>query len=415
MNFKKYLLAGIIILGLAALTFMIFPRSNSSTKHSPLNPGDAPYSRPGSFQAGMIEQRIGADPPLDLTIWYPAQEVSKPEKDLQYKYKIKMGGSIGMVTIAQYPGFSIPEASPDNSAAPYPLIILSPGFSISSTSYAWLAEHLASYGLVVISPDHNENLDPENQLWRSTITRPQDVRAVLTYAEEKLLVEGVLQGLIDINSVAVIGHSYGGYTALAAGGAQIDTKSFQTTCQEVQGTEQPGAWLCEMLLPQIANMAELAGLDEVPDGLWPSRVDGRVKAIVPIAGDAFFFGQPGLAQITVPVLAIGGTADEDLPYLWGTHPGFEYSSGSRKAEVALIDAEHMIFTGPCESTRWYLSFLSGEFCSDANWDRSYAHEITKHFTTAFLLAELKGDSEALRILAPDFVAFDGLRYESYGY
>ena len=91
--------------------------------------------------------------------------------------------------------------------------------------------------------------------------------------------------------MAVIGHSYGGYTALAAGGAQIDTGSFQATCQEVQGTEQPGAWLCEMLLPKMADMAELAGLDEVPDSLWPSRVDGRVKAIVPIAGDAFFFGR----------------------------------------------------------------------------------------------------------------------------
>ncbi len=415
MSFKKNFFVGIVILSLAALAYMTLPRSNSSTNGPPLNPRDVPYSRPGTFQVGLLTQQIAADPPLELTIWYPAEKGSQPEKYLNYPYKIKMGDPIGMVTIAQYPGISIPGASPDNSAAPYPLIILSPGFSISSTSYAWLAEHLASYGFVVISPDHNENLDPENQLWRSAITRPQDVRAVHTYVEQKLQVEGVLQGLIDINSVAVIGHSYGGYTALSAGGALIDTESFQATCQEVRGTEKPGAWLCDMLLPKMADMAELAGLDDVPDSLWPSWGDERVKAIVPIAGDAFFFGQPGLSKINVPVLAIGGTADVDSPYLWGTHPSFEYSSGPRKAEVALIDAEHMIFTGPCESIRWYLSFLSREFCSDANWDRSYAHEITKHFTTAFLLVELKADEEVLRILAPGVVAFDNIRYESFGY
>ena len=38
---------------------------------------------------------------------------------------------------------------------------------------------------------------------------------------------GTLDGLIDAEVTAVIGHSYGGYTALAAAGAQIDTASFQ--------------------------------------------------------------------------------------------------------------------------------------------------------------------------------------------
>jgi len=415
MNFKKYVLVGIGVLLLAVLSLMIFPRRSTPPINSPQNPGGAPYSRPGSFQVGLLTQRIAADPPLGLTIWYPAQTASQTEKAYNYPYKIKMGKPLGMVTIAQYQGRSVPEAAPDTSAAPYPLVILSPGFSISSTSYAWLAEHLASYGFVVISPDHNENLDPENQLWRRAITRPQDIHAVLAYAADQLQVVETLQGLIDINSVAVVGHSYGGYTALIAGGARIDTESFRTTCQVAQSADQPGAWLCDMLLPHLADMADLAGLNSIPEGLWPDWGDERVKAIVPIAGDGFFFGQPGLSQIGVPVLAIGGTADVDSPYSWGTHPSFKYSTGPRKAEVGLVDAEHMIFTGPCESIRWYLSFLSGEFCSDPNWDRSYAHEITKHFTAAFLLAELKADKEALHILTPGVVAFDGIRYESYGY
>jgi predicted dienelactone hydrolase len=373
-----------------------------------------PYAEDGLYQVGIKSPDIENDNSLANTIWYPANN-GFIAQEFTYSYEVKLGKPLGTVSIASFVGQATINAPFDLSDAPYPLVILSPGFSIGSTAYAWLAEHLASHGFVVISPDHNEKLDPENELWRSAITRPQDILDVLSYVEEELEAEGALQGLIDINSVAVIGHSYGGYTALAAGGAQIDTESFQATCQEVQGTEQPGAWLCEMLLPKMVEMAELAGLDEVPDSLWSSWGDERVKAIIPIAGDAFFFGQPGLSQITVPVLAIGGTADLDSPYLWGTHPSFEYSAGPRKAEVAFIDAEHMIFTGQCESIRWYLSFLSGEFCSDTNWDRSYAHEITKHFATAFLLAELEGDEEALRILAPGFVTLDSIQYESYGY
>ena len=83
--------------------------------------------------------------------------------------------------------------------------------------------------------------------------------------------------------------------------------------------------------------------------------------------------------------------------------------------VALIGAEHMLFTGQCEQIRWYLKFFSGEFCEDSNWEREYAHQITKHFSTAFLLAELQGDSTALVFLAPQDMEFEGVRYESYGY
>jgi predicted dienelactone hydrolase len=294
-------------------------------------------------------------------------------------------------------------------------VILSPGFGIGSTSYAWLAEHLASYGFVVISPDHRETLDPQDQLWRSAITRPQELQSVIAFLDRETSPGGIFEGLIDTEQTAVIGHSYGGYTALAAGGARIDTDSFGDTCQSVTNTDLPGAWLCQQLIPHIQEMSDLAGLNAVPAGLWPDWGIAGIDALVPVASDALFFGQPGLSQITIPVLAIGGTADQDAPFKWGTGPSYEFSSGARKAQLSLLAGEHMIFTGPCESIRWYLRPLAGEFCSDPGWERSYAHQITRHFTTAFLLTELKGDQDAIRCLSPEMVDFPQIEFNSQGY
>jgi hypothetical protein len=38
-----------------------------------------------------------------------------------------------------------------------------------------------------------------------------------------------------------------------------------------------------------------------------------------------------------------------------------------------------------------------------------------HFVIAFLLAELKGDTEATKALAPENVTFPGIQYETTGF
>jgi hypothetical protein len=84
-------------------------------------------------------------------------------------------------------------------------------------------------------------------------------------------------------------------------------------------------------------------------------------------------------------------------------------------KIALNEAEHMIFTGSCEAIPWYVKFFSGEFCSDMDWDREYAHNLVNHFTTAFLLAELNQDVHAAAELAPSAADFSGVTYEAQGY
>jgi predicted dienelactone hydrolase len=355
---------------------------------------------------------IDGEAPLDGTMWYPALAAEDREAKTRYAYEMKMGAPLGTVTLATFAGRAIRDAPYDLAAGPYPLVILSPGFSIGSSTYAWLAEHLASYGFVVIAPEHQEQLDAElNGLWQAAITRPQEILAVLAYVDEQAGSGRTLEGLPNADSVAVIGHSYGGYTALAAGGAQIDTGGFEAQCETAYEANDPNVFLCDEVFPHMADMADLAGLDSIPEGLWGQAwSDPRVDAIVPLAGDALFFGQDGLAEITVPVIAIGGTLDSDSPYMWGTYPTYEFASSPTKVRIALIDAEHMIFTGPCEAIPLLLRFISNEFCSDPGWDRKYAHGLISHFTTAFLLDTLKGDQAAHEALLPDAAQYAGIEY-----
>ena len=410
MSFRKMISFGLSLLALSAILIVVHPFSNKPKNFAVLHANQALFSADGPFQVGISHQTISAKTPLEITVWYPGV-TNTTDNSTTYDYEIKMREPLGRVAIATYEGQAVFEAQFDHSMAPYPLVILSPGFSIAPATYGWLAEHLASYGFVVISPDHSEILDPENELWQAAITRPQDILAVFDYVDAQTGAGGHFEGVIDPDLVAVAGHSYGGYTSLVAAGARIDTHSFRAQCEAAIESEAPGAWLCEQLLPHIADMANLAGLEAVPDGLWPAWADARVDAIVPMAGNAFFFGPVGLSEITVPVLAIGGTADADSPYMWATHPTYESVASTTKIKIALNGAEHMIFTGPCEQIPWHLKIFSGEFCADQSWDRTYAHRLIQHFTTAFLLSELKHDADAAAVLVQDKIDFQGIDYQ----
>ncbi len=74
----------------------------------------------------------------------------------------------------------------------------------------------------------------------------------------------------------------------------------------------------------------------------------------------------------------------------------------------------MIFTGPCDRVRMFMKILPGGFCSDPAWDRDRPQALIRHFTTAFLLTELKDDRAARTALAP-VIQFSGLSYEAEGY
>jgi predicted dienelactone hydrolase len=404
-------MAGLVLLGLLAQTgAYLFGLPAPVEGAGEAGAEIAAFAERGLHAVGVRGMTID-DAPIPMIVWYPAREQAG---SLTYAYAINMLGADSSIALATYQGQAVPGAIPDLSEGPYPLVVLSPGFAIRSESYAWLAEHLTSHGFVVVSPQHHESLDP-SMLWQATIERPQDVLAVFAYIDEQVQAGGEFEGLIDNETVAVIGHSYGGYTALAAAGAQMDTDEFEDTCERARESGDPLVFLCDALVPRLGDMTDLAGLGSIPGGLWPAWADPRIDAVVAMAGDAAMFGQAGIAQVTAPLMAMGGTSDKDSPFTWGTQATYEYAASHRKVEIAFEGAEHLIFAGECDTVRRMLNYIPTSFCSDPAWDREYAHALVKHFTTAFLLAELEQDVNAAATLAGDGVDFSGVTYEAQGY
>ena len=284
--------------------------------------------------------------PHRMTVWYPATDSAQEEPRMTYSYALTVLGADASTALATYPGVARLGATPDPAGGPFPLVVLSSGFAITAGSYAWLAEHLASHGMVVVAPQHRETLNPST-LWRSAIDRPDVIAETRGYVTSATRSGSDFAGLVDPGSVAVLGHSYGGYTALASGGARLDAEAFTMGCASARDTEDPIVFLCDALEPHFDEV--VAGRTSQPE---------PVDAVVSLAGDAAMFGEAGLASITAPLLVIGGTADLDSPYDWSTRLAYDSATSTRKVEVALEGAGHFVFSGQCGSVRRIMSLVA---------------------------------------------------------
>jgi predicted dienelactone hydrolase len=355
--------------------------------------------------------------PIPVTVWYPALNSENAEESTTYSFGAKWTPAPDIRLT--YHGHALDSANPDTSDAPYPLVIFSHGTAGDPALYAYLLEHLASYGFLIVAPSHSEMLYFDGDTWSDfpigTVERPHDIVRTIDYAGSLTAPGGVFEGLIDMEHIAVTGHSQGGYTSLAAAGARYDSVGFLQRCEAARAAGDPNAWLCDILIPYETDMAGMAGLASVPTDLWPYWGDRRVDAIITMAGDSYMFDQRGLAEITIPVLALGGTADTGTPYEWGVYPTNQYVSSDQKALVTFENAEHGIFATTCEDGPWMIDAGWYSFCADTVWDKDRAHDLINHFTTAFLLDVLEGDADAHAALAPDAVAFPGITYEAAGF
>jgi predicted dienelactone hydrolase len=266
--------------------------------------------------------------------------------------------------------------------------------------------------MVVVATEHTEQLDP-SVLWRSTVSRPVEIARLISFVETEARPDGSLAGLVDPNSVAVVGHSYGGYSALAAAGAELNLPGLRSIWESAED-EAPVRFLCEALVPRAHDIASLAGNDSLVAGTAALWTGPPIDAVVSLAGDAAMFGEAGLQKVTIPLLAIGGTADTDSPFEWGTEFAFRNVSSERKIKVSLEGAGHMVFTGRCETARRIIRFVNDPFCSERKWDRGRAHALIRHYVASFLLAELKNDSDAAAILS-SWNSVKGISVSSIGY
>ncbi|MDF5723478.1 MAG: alpha/beta hydrolase [Rhizonema sp. PD37] len=199
--------------------------------------------------------------------------------------------------------------------AHYPLVVISHGFGANRKFFRSLAVHLASRGITVAAIEHPGSNDVAvsrssdknslSQLLRATefIDRPKDISFLLNELARLNTQPGQLQGKLNTQNVTVIGHSLGGYTALAMVGGELNLDKLRQFCKDSLSLgESPGDWL----------QCTAASLPDHKLQLQDERVKSAI-ALNPLVGE--LFGDKGLTHITKPVLILSGTEDALTPAL----------------------------------------------------------------------------------------------------
>jgi predicted dienelactone hydrolase len=302
-----------------------------------------------------------ADRTLTVDIWYPAdRRTEAPVASLDLIF-----------TRLALPGVL---AGPQAARGSFPLVVFSHGNGGVRFQSSFLMETLASHGFVVATPDHagNTALDAiagtSDPITVAATNRPRDVSFVI----DQMLVRerdpaNTLHRRIDERDIGVVGHSFGGFTALATAGGFVDYQR-----------------------------------------------DPRVDAIVPIAPATFGFTDQQLASIDVPTLLMGGTSDTVVPIEPGIVRAWDLISGRPEYRVDMLAAGHNSFTNICDIRDAFVAAGVGQpilglveaeaedGCAPELLPIDEAQRVTDLYVVSFLTEELKGSSRYSRYLSPRY-------------
>lgn len=242
------------------------------------------------------------------------------------------------------------------AAGVFPLVVISHGTGGSHLLYRTVASHLARHGYVVVMPEHPRNNRNDNTLGGTAAilaNRPRHVRVVMDWAFSP---DG-FEGRLEPGSAAVVGHSLGGYTALAlAGGVP---------------TSFPNEW---------------------PDRVVPPITvtpDARVRALVLLAPATPWFKDPGaLSQVHVPVLMLTGEKDGDAPAWFGEIVARGLPGAGQLTHVVVPNAGHYSFLAPFPPAMVSPSFRPSQ--DPPGFDRAAFHERLSEDVLTFLDRVLSG-------------------------
>ena len=210
--------------------------------------------------------------------------------------------------------------------SPAPPIVISHGFANSRTTFTYLAEHWVSHGFAVAVLQHpgSDSLRlqqfargeadlPDSKLF---LQRPHDISALLDHLEQKTASDPRWQSRLQTDTVGVFGHSLGGYTALASGGATLDFDHLDRRCQD-----EPA----DVLPTNLSLLFQCQALKiPIPQRDMSLR-DDRVVAVLTVSpiGSALF-GPEGMGQLEVPVVMVAASDDivapaveeQIVPFTW---------------------------------------------------------------------------------------------------
>ncbi len=336
---------------------------------------------PPDLAVGYRAERITYQPDdgtgdrtLRLTYWYPTADAAG-EPPL-YGDLIEANAGV------------FEDAALYTDAGPFPVLVFSHGNNGFAEQSFFLTEAFAKAGFVVVGLDHTGNtfvdlggpMPLEIFYWR-----PWDVSAVLDHLDG-IAAEHFLHGQLR-DSVAVSGHSFGGYTAMAVGGAEWAVDAILALC--------------------VAGDVPLNGCDAVEQNEAIFRAgfrDDRVDAIIPMSPGGTFLYTGGIDEIAVPTLLFTGTLDDTTSNAEEGDPTWNQLSPSGPDHIRgdFATAGHFTFSNACELP---FGIGAGDGCGDEFVDSAEAHAAINALSEAFLARHLSGDAAPLQQIRDNNVTF----------
>ncbi len=285
---------------------------------------------------------------------------------------------------------------PQGLTQPAPVIILSHGFASNPRSFNYLGEHLASHGIVAAAPQHiGSDADYELQFLEGKrtravsavefIERPLDVKYLLDKLEELSQGDPSFQGILNMSQVGIIGHSFGGYTALAVGGARINHPRLRQQCGEENIT----------LNMSLILQCRASGLPPFDYRLQDPRIKG-VITISPITST--IFGPESLGKMQVPVMMFAGSEDVVAPVVEEQIHPFTWLNNTSKYLALMIPGDHFSNSDPSSPADGEATILESLTGVAPALGKPYIEALS----VAFIKAHISGESAYLPYLSSSY-------------
>jgi predicted dienelactone hydrolase len=261
----------------SALAWTIFLVAMLGTQHAQ-----------AQFSAGFQQTRLAtsATENIEVAIWYPSNQ---PEAVL-------MRGPFTMRV--------------SNNSEPiqkkHPLVMLSHGTGGMSFTHHEIAAATARAGFVVVALTHpGDNYQDRSMVGKLDYLteRPRQVSRTL----DAVLADAKWASFVDVNRIAFVGHSAGGFTGLALLGA---TPSIANSVKHCAVNFDADVWFCQQFGSKEKAIDTAKDLSALPT--VAGSKDARFKAAVLISPVGIFSEAAALASLTTPTLVYVALRDTVL-------------------------------------------------------------------------------------------------------
>lgn len=307
--------------------------------------------RPVGFQVARVQDSNGK--PFAVGVWYPTEARAWPTALI----------GITLMDVAR----DAPIAGRN-----LPMVVISHGNGGGLQSHADLALALASAGYVVAAPMHaGDNFADQSAAGAGSLysSRTRQFRTAVDY----MLTQWPGHDRIDPQRVGAFGFSAGGFTVLAAAGAQPDLRLVAKHCA------QAPEFVCDVLRHSNSPLLNADFSSSEPLQTTPVLR----AAVLAAPGLGFTMTPAGLAGVRIPVQLWSGDNDALVPYATNAKL-IQEALGPKVAFHSVPGAGHTSFLAPCGLMK------PAAVCTDpAGFDRRSFHAKMNNEVVKFFEQNLK--------------------------